>query len=86
MASGILRELKRNPSENLQLPFDGSLLEWEVSELHQLALAVPVTKRLGTFEERILASLDTIAGHVAKYAPPGVPTPVLAGHNSGGVQ
>lgn len=68
--SGILRELKRlSPGDRL-LPIDGSLCEWEVSELLQHALSIPQGKRLGTFEERVLANLETIAAHISKFSVP----------------
>lgn len=84
--SGVLGLLKLHASACVHLPVDGALLEWEVAELLQFALAVPETKRLGTFEQRTLSLLDVIAGHVAKIGPPGVPQAVRAVQTPGGAQ
>lgn len=81
---GIIRELKRN-NKNTEahesLVVDGALLEWEVSELLQLALRVPEHRRLASFEERVIKNLDLIAGQVLKLSPPvsASATPTTAG-------
>jgi len=70
--SGILRLCKGHRGEEIPEPLktDGGLLEWETSELLQLALRVPESQRPTTLEEKICKNLDVIAGHIQRNAPP----------------